>query len=137
MPYRFQTCWRVRFDEVDLQGVVHHPKIVTYLEIGRVEYWRELGTTYRAMRESGYEFIVKAIQVEYIKPLLFDETITVGVGIKSMGRANFTLGYEIRKEDGSLAVEAETQLVCSKVGSGKPSALPDGFAESIRKYEEK
>jgi acyl-CoA thioester hydrolase len=135
MSYRFQTFWRVRYDEVDLQGVVHHPRIVIYLEIARIEYWRQLGISYRQMREDGYEFIVKNVEVEYIKPLLFDEIITVSVGVKSLARASFVLGYEITKEDDELAVIAEVKLVCSRVGANKPSALPANYVEALRRYE--
>jgi acyl-CoA thioester hydrolase len=114
---------------------VHHPRIVIYLEIARIEYWRQLGISYRQMREDGYEFIVKNVDVEYIKPLLFDEIISVSVGVKSMARASFVLGYEIAKEDGELAVTAEVKLVCSRVGENKPSALPAAYVAALRKYE--
>ena len=135
MPYRFQTSWRVRYDEIDLQGVVHHPRIVIYLEIARIEYWRQLGISYRQMRDDGYEFIVKNVDVEYIKPLLFDEFISVSVGVKSMARASFVLGYEITKEDGQLGVVAEVKLVCSRVGANRPCALPAAYVEALQKYE--
>ena len=135
MPYRFQTSWRVRYDEVDLQGVVHHPRIVIYLEIGRIEYWRQLGISYRQMRDDGYEFIVKNVDVEYIKPLYFDEIISVSVGVKSLARASFVLGYEIVNEGGALAATAEVKLVCSRVGVNKPCALPAAYVEALRRYE--
>jgi len=129
----FKTSWRVRFDEVDLQGVVHHSQIVTYLEIARLEYWRSLGISYRQMREDGHEFIVYRLNVEYIKPLLFDEIITVAVGVKSLARASFVLGYEIFKEDGALAVTADIELVCARNNIPKPVALPTEYRERLRR----
>lgn len=131
MTYKFKTSWRVRFNEVDLQGVVHHTQIVTYLEIARVEYWRSLGISYRQMRDDGYEFIINNIDIDYKNSLKFDEIIEVAVGVKSMARASFVLGYEIRNESGDLAIVAETGLVCSKVGSGKPSGLPEKYASRL------
>jgi acyl-CoA thioester hydrolase len=133
MTFTFHTSWRVRFNEVDLQGVVHHTQIVTYLEIARVEYWRSLGISYRAMRDEGYEFIINKVAVEYKRPLFFDEIIEVAVGVKSMARASFVLAYEIRKKDGNLAIEAETGLLCSKVGSGKPGPLPKKYKDLLDK----
>ena len=135
MSLPFRTFWRVRFNEVDLQGVVHHTQIVTYLEIARVEYWRSLGLSYRAMRDEGFEFIINKVSVEYKKPLYFDEIIEVAVGVKSMARASFFLAYEIRKEDGNLAIEAETGLLCSKVGTGKPAPLPKKYIDLLNKKE--
>jgi acyl-CoA thioester hydrolase len=133
MTFTFRTSWRVRFNEVDLQGVVHHTQIVTYLEIARVEYWRSLGISYRAMRDEGYEFIINRIAVEYKRPLFFDEMIEVSVGVKSLARASFILAYEIRKEDGEPAIEAETGLLCSKVGTGKPAPLPEKYIDILSK----
>lgn len=129
---RFETSWRVRFNEVDLQGVVHHTQIVTYLEIARVECWRSLGISYRQMREDGYEFIINNVNIEYKKPLIFDEIIKVRVGLKSLARASFVLAYEILKESGETAITAETGLVCSRVGSGKPAALPGDYAARLK-----
>jgi acyl-CoA thioester hydrolase len=131
MKYSYRTSWRVRFNEVDLQGVVHHTQIVTYLEIARVEYWRALGISYRIMRDEGYEFIINNINVEYKRPLKFDEMIEVAVGVKSTARASFVLGYEIRNEKGERAIIAETGLLCSRVGTGKPTALPKKYLDRL------
>ena len=135
MSERFHISWRVRFNEVDLQGVVHHTVIVTYLEIARVEYWRELGISYKNMRDEGYEFIINNVAVEYISPLKFDEIIEVFVGVKSIKKASFVLEYEIFKQDGRKAIRAETGLVCSEVGSGKPTALPPKYLEILKNPE--
>lgn len=132
MTFGFTTSWRVRFNEVDLQGVVHHTQIVTYLEIARVEYWRALGISYRQMREDDYEFIINNVNIEYKLPLVFDEVISVKVGLKNMARASFVLGYEIRKESGETAITGETGLVCSRVGSGKPTALPPDYVSRLQ-----
>ncbi len=132
MTSGFETSWRVRFNEIDLQGVVHHTQIVTYLEIARVECWRALGISYRQMREDGYEFIVNNVNIEYKKPLVFDEIISISVRLKSIARASFVLEYEIRKESGETAIIAETGLVCSRVGTGKPTALPPDYISRLQ-----
>jgi acyl-CoA thioester hydrolase len=131
----FKTSWRVRFNEIDLQGVVHHSQIVTYLEIARLEYWRSLGISYAQLRNDGYEFIVHELQVKYLKPLLFDEIIEASVFIKSLAKASFVLGYEIRKEDRTLAVNAEIELVCAKLGHPKPTALPQRYWEKLALHQ--
>ena len=127
MRGKFHTSWRVRFDEVDLQGVVHHTRIVTYLEIARVEFWRQLGISYKNMRDEGYEFIINKIDVEYFNPLTFDEIIDIYVEVKSIKKASFILKYEIFNQQGERAIYAETGLVCSRVGIGKPCGLPQKY----------
>jgi acyl-CoA thioester hydrolase len=132
MKYPYRTSWRVRFNEIDLQGVVHHTQIVTYLEVARMEYWRALGISYRTMRDEGYEFIVNKIKVDYKKPLTFDEIIEIAVGVKSIARASFVLGYEMKNEKGEIAIKAETALLCSRVGTGKPAALPKKYLDRLK-----
>jgi acyl-CoA thioester hydrolase len=133
MAQPFTTSWRVRFDEIDMQGVVHHPQIVTYLEVARLEFWRSLGISYGELREDGYEYIVHDLHVEYLKPLDFDEIIEVAVRVKTLGRASFVLGYEIFKGTGALAVKAEIELVCARVGVARPVALPEKYRSKLEK----
>jgi acyl-CoA thioester hydrolase len=132
VPQPFKTRWRVRFNEIDLQGVVHHSRIVIYLEIARLEYWRHLGISYGDLRKDGYEFIVHDLHVEYIKPLIFDEIIEAFVSVKKLARASFILEYEIRKENGELAVKAETELVCARLNVPYPTALPTKYREKLK-----
>ncbi len=112
--------------------MVHHTNIVTYLEIARVEFWRELGISYKAMRDEGYEFIINKINIEYFKPLVFDEIIEVCVAVKTVHRASFVLEYEIAKQSGEKAIYAETGQLCSKVGMGKPCGLPAKYLEKLK-----
>jgi acyl-CoA thioester hydrolase len=132
MSVPFKTSWRVRFDEIDMQGVVHHPQIVTYLEIARIEFWRHLGISYADLRSDGYEFIIHDLHVEYLKPLLFDEIIETIVLIKELNRASFVLGYEIRNEKRDLAVVAEIELVCAHLNIPRPVALPPKFRSTLQ-----
>jgi acyl-CoA thioester hydrolase len=128
----FKTSWRVRFNEIDMQGVVHHPQIVTYLEIARLEYWRSLGISYNELRCDGYEFIVHDLHVQYLKPLQFDEMIEFTVFTRKLARASFVLGYEIRKETGDLAVTAEIELVCARLNIPYPTALPAKYRDKMK-----
>jgi acyl-CoA thioester hydrolase len=128
----FSARWRVRFDEIDLQGVVHHSQIVTYLEIARLEFWRHLGISYGDLRNDGYEFIVHELHVEYLKPLVFDEIIEANVSVKKLARASFTLEYEILKENGDLAVKAEIELVCARLNIPHPTALPAKYRQKLK-----
>jgi acyl-CoA thioester hydrolase len=112
--------------------VVHHTRIVTYLEIARVEYWRALGISYKEMREEGFEFIINKVSVEYLNPLIFDEIIDVYVGVRKVQRASFVLEYEIFNQNGEKAIYAETGLLCSRVGTGKPFGLPQKYLERLK-----
>ena len=132
MPEVYSTSWRVRFDEIDMQGVVHHSEIVKYLEIARLEFWRHLGFTYRELRDDGYEFIIHDLHVRYLKPLEFDEFVKATVYVKSLARASFVLGYQFFKEKGDLAVEAEIEIVCARLNVAHPVALAPKYLVKLK-----
>ena len=49
--YQFQV--RVRYAETDQMGVVYHGNYAQYFEMGRVEWLRNLGVSYKWMEENG------------------------------------------------------------------------------------
>jgi acyl-CoA thioester hydrolase len=135
--FTFQTGWRTRFYEADLQGVIHHAEIIKYLEIGRVEYWRKLGIGYQDFLDSGYQYVVAKVECGYLKPLHFDENITIKVRVSQKSRTSLTYEYLIFGPAGDCAIHATTVLVCLKSDTRRPHALPDEYILRIENYEVK
>ena len=133
--FTFKIDWRVRFCEVDLQGVVHHSEIIKYLEKGRVEYWRSLGIGYQDFLDSGLQYVVATVECNYLKPLLFDKMITMMVRVSKFSRTSVTYEYLIIDENDEPAVLANTVLVCLKNKSSRPHPLPDSYLRQILDYE--
>ena len=133
--FKFKIQWRTRFCEVDLQGVIHHSEIVKYLEIGRVEYWRQLGIGYQDFLNSGLEYVVARVECNYLKPLFFDTMITVMVRVSKISRTSITYEYLIYDDNNECAVHALTLLVCLKSDVNKPHPLPKSYLERILDYE--
>ena len=133
--FSFETSWRTRFTEIDLQGVVHHSEIIKYLEIARIEYWRQTGIGYKELRQAGYEFVVANVECDYLKPLLFDKIIQAKARVCRCSRASMTFEYLIYDDNNKLAVHATTLLVCVKIGEDKPHALPAVYLRRIVDFE--
>jgi len=133
--FTFQTSWRVRFYEVDLQGVVHHSQIVKYLEIGRVEYWRQLGIGYQDFLDSGYQYVVAKVECDYLKPLTFDMIITLMVRVAKFSRTSITYEYLIYDDNSDCAIFARTVLVCLREGGNRPQPLPKDYLQQILDFE--
>ena len=133
--FTFKTKWSARFSEVDMQGVVHHSEIIKYLEIGRVEYWRQLGIGYHDFLDSGLQYVVARVECNYLKPLFFDMIITVMVRVSRISRTSVTYEYLIYDDKDQCAIHAVTVLVCLKTGKDKPYPLPEAYLDKILNYE--
>ncbi|MCD6160893.1 MAG: acyl-CoA thioesterase [candidate division Zixibacteria bacterium] len=133
--FKFKTSFQTRFYEVDLQGVVHHSVIIKYLEIGRVEYWKDIGVGYQDFLDSGLQYVVAKVECNYIKPLYFDRMITIMVRTSRVSRTSITYEYLIYNDSDECAIHAFTTLVCIQAYKNKPYPLPKSYLDKIINYE--
>ncbi len=124
--YDHFTPLRVRYSEIDAQGIVFNAHYLTYYDITITEYLRALRYDYDGMvRKSGLDFhLVKAL-VEYQRPIVKDSEIEVGITVGRIGTTSLTwvLAIFLKGEDEVLTT-GELVWVCSKVGAHKSHALP-------------
>jgi acyl-CoA thioester hydrolase len=114
---------RVRFDEVDTMGIVHHPRYLVYLEIARTEWFRAAGVPYVEVIRSGTHLAVTEVGIRYLRPARYDDEILVRVRLTELGGARLRLDYEIRRGDDLLAT-AFTRLGAVDTG-GRAKRLPE------------
>lgn len=130
--YPFSTERRVRFHETDAMGVVHHASYLRYLEDARVDFLRQLGRPYSALRDvDGIEFAVIGIELAYRTPLRFDELFEVHAGIGTLRRASFTIEYLVER-DGLAVLEGHTRHATVEIGTQRATRVPDWLADAGR-----
>ena len=66
---------RVRYGETDQMGVVYHGNYALYLEMGRIEWLRKLGISYKTMEENGIMLPVVSLHINYKKSAGYDDVI--------------------------------------------------------------
>src|SRR5438045_7264113 len=87
---------RVRYAETDQMGVVYHANYLVWFEVGRVEFLRKLGFSYREMEENDACFIaVVDARCRYRAPARYDDELIVRTHIKSARGSMVHFGYEI------------------------------------------
>jgi acyl-CoA thioester hydrolase len=69
--------FRVRYGETDQMGYVYYGNYAQYFEMGRVEWLRNLGTSYKRMEESGIMLPVLNLNINYLKPAKYDDLLTL------------------------------------------------------------
>jgi acyl-CoA thioester hydrolase len=90
-PTGFRFGLRVRYAEVDYQGIVYFAHYATYFDVAIHEFFRSLPYDYTAMRSTtGADFNIVRSVVEYRRPLRFDEPFEVAVALGRIGRTSLT-----------------------------------------------
>ncbi len=102
--------FRVRYCETDKMGIVYHGNYYPWFEIGRTEYLRDLGLTYKAMEEQGILLPLIENHCKYRIPAVYDDEIFVRTTVKELTVARVVFSYQLYKleEDGVLLAEGET-----------------------------
>lgn len=123
--------FRVRYAETDQMGVVYHGNYPQYLEMGRVEWLRSLGISYKNMEENGVMLPVISLTINYKKPALYDDLLTVTTIIHKKPLVRIEFDYEIHNESGDLLVEANTVLAFMDTKANRPMKCPNYILDKL------
>lgn len=134
MENKFDINVRVRYAETDQMGVVYHGNYAQYFEMGRVEWLRSKGLSYRKMEEMGIMLPVVSLQMDYKKPARYDDVLTVTTILKSQTSVKIEFDYEIRNESGDLLTTGYSMLVFVDMKTGRPIVPPAEIKAIIEKY---
>ena len=104
---------RVRYAETDQMGVVYHSNHFVWFEVGRVEFFRQLGFSYKDMEEQdGCLIAVVDARCRYKAPARYDDEVVVRTQLRNVRESLVHFGYELlRVADGLLLAEGETTHV--------------------------
>ncbi|MEZ6015833.1 MAG: thioesterase family protein [Planctomycetota bacterium] len=116
---------RVRYGETDQMGVVHHAAYLHYLEDARTAWLRALGLPYSAIEARGIGLPVRRADLRYRAPARYEDELDVTVHLARMRGASATFAYTVVRSDGLALVDAEVELACIELASGRPRLLPD------------
>jgi acyl-CoA thioester hydrolase len=122
---------RVRYSETDQMGVVYHGNYAQYFEMGRVEWLRNLGISYKWMEDSGVMLPVVSLNINYKKPARYDDLLTVKTIFKSQTTVKIEFDYEIFNEKQEFLTIANSILVFVDMKTGRPVAPPDYVKEKL------
>ena len=122
---------RVRYSETDQMGVVYHGNYAQYFEMGRVEWLRNMGVSYKWMEENGVMLPVVSLTMNYKKPARYDDLITVKTIFKSQTSVKIEFDYEIYNEQKELLTIAHSVLVFVDMKTGRPMLPPDYIKAKI------
>nr|WP_294934358.1 thioesterase family protein [uncultured Flavobacterium sp.] len=132
--YEFQV--RVRYAETDQMGIVYHGNYAQYFEMGRVEWLRNLGVSYKWMEENGIMLPVVSLSMNYKKPARYDDLLTVKTLFKKQTSVKIEFDYEIYNEAGELLTIGNSVLVFVDAKTGRPVLAPKYVTERLQDFVE-
>lgn len=122
---------RVRYGETDQMGVVYHGNYALYLEIGRIEWLRKLGISYRKMEESGIMLPVVSMSLNFKKSARYDDLINVKTQLKNPPTAKIEFDYEITSENNEVIALANVVLAFIDMKTNRPVRAPQYILDVI------
>jgi len=127
------TNIRVRYKDTDRMGVVYYGNYLTFFEVGRSEYMRELGFPYSQLEGKGYTLAVTEANAKYHGNTGYDSLLTVKTALTELKRVRVRFDYEIMSEENTLLVTGHTMHACLNADL-KPIRMP---AEMVKRMEER
>jgi acyl-CoA thioester hydrolase len=119
------TCVRVRYADTDRMGVVYYSNYLVWFEVGRTEWLRETGWSYREMEVDGVSLPVIEAHCEYRQPARYDDEIEIVTRATLLTPVRIRFDYDIvRRRDETLAAVGYT-VHAALDPSGRPRRLPD------------
>jgi len=132
--FRFFHPLRVRYSEIDQQGVVFNAHYLTYYDTAITEYCRTLPyDLFGQARASGIDFHTVRSLVEYKAPIRLDQELEIGCRAARLGRSSLTFALGIFPK-GSVALLATGEIVW--VNTDQRSHQPVAIGEPLRRLLE-
>ena len=123
MAETFTTQVRVRWGEVDAQGVVFNPNYFVYADVAATEFFRAAGVMTDTYPDMGQSYVVDA-RAGFRASARFDDLLDIQVSVPRIGRSSYDLRVDIRRGDELLT---EVSLTYVRALDGRSEPLSDAY----------
>jgi acyl-CoA thioester hydrolase len=122
---------RVYYEDTDAGGVVYHARYLAFAERARTEALRDAGVPHAEMlREHGVIFMVRRLEMEYLRPARLDDMLTIRTETIELGGATVTLRQAFFTEATHIAT-ARVVLACVRAATGVPARIPPRWRAAL------
>jgi acyl-CoA thioester hydrolase len=116
---------RVYYEDTDFSGVVYHASYLRFMERGRSNYLRLLGTNQRALFEEtekeapGFAFVVRRMEIDFRKPARIEDVLEVVTENEEIKGASITVRQRVMRGEEEL-IGALVQVAFVSGGRARP-----------------
>jgi len=122
---------RIRYHETDAQHHVYNSRYLEYIDIALTEFVREFGWDYLDLIRDGCDPSLVHVELDFLRPVRFDEELEIVVSVEQVGDKSFTLRYR-GSVSGELALDASVVYVNFNPATGRARPLPPTFTERLK-----
>ncbi|PCI20711.1 MAG: tol-pal system-associated acyl-CoA thioesterase [Piscirickettsiaceae bacterium] len=125
---------RIYYEDTDMQGIVYYANYLKYFERARTEFLRDKGFEQGALIEQqGVAFAVRAIQVDYLKPAVFNDQLIVTTKIAKLKRASLVFQQTIVRESPIREIinTAVIRVACLDAHNTNVKKIPTAMIEQL------
>ena len=136
--FRHRMPLRVRWAEVDKQGVVFNAHYLLYCDVCVTEYWRAVGVHYPDdFVAQGHDLFVRKSTVEYFSAAYYDDELEICGRIARLGNSSMRFVVEIyrRRQYEAVLITAELIYVYTELASRTSQQIPYEMSARIRAFE--
>lgn len=119
----------VRYAETDMMGIVYHANYLPWFEVARTQLLREQGFPYRQLEADGYRVPVLEVTAKFLRPALYDDTVTVVATIREKPLLRIRIDYEVFRGEELLATGHSAHAFCDT--KGQPTRPPAVFVAKM------
>lgn len=124
---------RVRYGETDQMGIVYHGSYPAYLEVARIEFFREIGLPYKELEEKGIMLPVVDLYIKYIKPAYYDDLLKIETRIDEIPTGvRFRFDYIVRNAKDEIITQGYSILAFIDKESRRPVRCPKYLTEKLK-----
>ncbi|MCG6862975.1 MAG: tol-pal system-associated acyl-CoA thioesterase [Chromatiaceae bacterium] len=129
----FSLPLRVYYEDTDAGGLVYYANYLKFMERARTEWLRRLGFEQDALRlREGVLFAVRRAEIDYLRPALFNDLLTVTVDLSGGGGASIDFEQEVfRGKDATLCCRGRIKVACVNEKTMRPNRIPEKLQAEI------
>ena len=124
----------MRFAETDAQGVAHNAAYLVWYEVARIAYLARFRDGYRGLQAEGYEALTTESHVRYLRPVFFDDRLTIHARCVDVRGARFRYEYVVERS-GEVVADGWTQHAVVDRETLRPTRFPAWLAEAVSAAE--
>lgn len=127
----------LRWSDMDAYGHVNNVVFLTYLEEARVDMLFVHAGSEAATEKLASGVVVARHEIDYKYPLVFrPDPVPIDLWVTELGTSSFTIGYEVKDDDGPVYVSASTVMVPYDVQAGRPRRVSDAERDALSAFVE-